>query len=343
MGRYQRLRACATEPCFAILAAHPADRSMNYSTRIKIAAVFSMLIHAAGVGLLRHTYSPREYIPAVSPEPIVLDLQPESPPEPAPSPQPQFVDVAVPSEAPPQTNDHIAIENSEAMDLALHEAERPAPALEQDEFDALPLPAAPPAPPQPAPQPAAKPAPNDATEEKLTEKDDAAKVNKPEAPVETKTTERLTESVEAPSAPEAPEGPLKIAQAQLMPAQRPEKGKTRERGGVSKQGQTNFDAIQSEIAPYLKHVRERVEQQWNQMLYTRYSGTSPVKAVIDCAINAQGELVSVNVVGTDQDKLYSALCRDAVQRAGPFGAFPFQVPDIYRGKNLEIRWTFSFL
>lgn len=68
-----------------------------------------------------------------------------------------------------------------------------------------------------------------------------------------------------------------------------------------------------------------------------------MKAVIDCEINAEGELVSVNVVGTDNDKLYSALCRDAVQRAGPFGPFPFEVPDIYRGKNLEIRWTFSFL
>ncbi|MBL7647184.1 MAG: TonB C-terminal domain-containing protein [Candidatus Hydrogenedentes bacterium] len=307
---------------------------MNYSTRIKIAAVFSLLIHAAGVGLLRQTYTPREYIPAAAPEPIVLDLQPEA--QPSPPPQ-QFVDVATPAEAPPQVTEHIAVENAEAMDLALREAERPAPALEEDEFDALPQPVAPPAPPEPDTTSPAQ----ESKEE--TEKKEETRTKEPVREVETPAKEELPEAEETPPAPKAPEGPIKIAQAQPMPAQRPEKGKTRERGGVSKQGQTNFDAIQSEIAPYLKHVRERVEQQWNQMLYTRYSGTSPVKAVIDCAINAEGELVSVNVVGTDNDKLYSALCRDAVQRAGPFGPFPFEVPDIYRGKNLEIRWTFSFL
>lgn len=310
---------------------------MNYSTRIKIAAVFSMLIHAAGVALLRQTHTLGEYIPAVAPEPIVLDLQPEARPE--PSPPQQLVDVAVPAEAPPQVTEHIAVENAEAMDLALRDADRPAPALEQDEFDALPQPVATPMPQEPAAEPPSK----ETKEEAETEKDAESEAKKPIEAVETPAKEVLPEAAEAPPAPEAPEAPIKIAQAQPLLAQRPEKGKTRERGGVSKQGQTNFDAIQSEIAPYLKHVRERVEQQWNQMLYTRYSGTSPVKAVIDCAINAQGELVSVNVVGTDNDKLYSALCRDAVQRAGPFGAFPFEVPDIYQGKNLEIRWTFSFL
>lgn len=309
---------------------------MNYSTRIKIAAVFSMLIHVAGVALLRQTYTPREYIPAAAPEPIVLDLQPEARPE--PSPPQQLVDVAVPAETPPQITEHIAVENAEAMDLALRDANRPAPALEQDEFDALPQVAS------PAPQESAVEPPSEETEDEAeAEKETKSEAKKPIKAVETPAREVLPEAAEAPPAPKAPEAPIKIAQAQPLLAQRPEKGKTRERGGVSKQGQTNFDAIQSEIAPYLKHVRERVEQQWNQMLYTRYSGSSPVKAVIDCAINAQGELVSVNVVGTDNDKLYSALCRDAVQRAGPFGPFPFEVPDIYRGKNLEIRWTFSFL
>ncbi len=93
----------------------------------------------------------------------------------------------------------------------------------------------------------------------------------------------------------------------------------------------------------MKIVKKQVELKWNEMIHTRYSGTSPVKAVIDCAISPSGQLVSVTVVGTHNDHIYSLLCKDAVQRAGPFGPFPFVVPDIYRGKNLEIRWTFSFL
>lgn len=309
---------------------------MNYSTRIKIAVLLSLLIHAGGLALLQRTHHPTEYIPATAPEPIVLDLQPDRPKE---TTQPrQLIDVAVPQETPPDPTDHIAESNAEAMDLALREHERPAPALEQDEFDALPRPAALPEPATPA---ASAPTPQTQQSEDDIERE--VKEKRPAKAVEKPVKEPLPEP-DAPSPVEEPrEAPIRIAQAQPTMPQRPEKGKSRERGGVSKQGQTNFDAIQSEIAPYLKHIRQRVEQQWNQMLYTRYSGTSPVKAVIDCAINAKGELVSVTVVGTDNDKLYSALCRDAVQRAGPFGPFTFEVPDIYKGKNLEIRWTFNFL
>jgi hypothetical protein len=127
----------------------------------------------------------------------------------------------------------------------------------------------------PAPQESAVEPPSKETEDEAeTEKEAKSEAKKPIKAAETPAKEVLPEAAEAPPAPKAPEAPIKIAQAQPLLAQRPEKGKTRERGGVSKQGQTNFDAIQSEIAPYLKHVRERVEQQWNQMLYTRYSGSS---------------------------------------------------------------------
>lgn len=226
-----------------------------------------MLIHAAGAGLLRQTYTPREYIPADAPEPIVLDLQPEA--QPSPPPQ-QFVDVAVPSEAPPQITG--AYRRGECR------GDGPGPAggraararVGTGRIRRAASAGGATAPPEPE---ATSPA-EESKEEAETEKKEDSKTKEPIRKVEAPAKEVLPEAVEAPPAPKAPEGPIKIAQAQPMPAQRPEKGKTRERGGVSKQGQTNFDAIQSEIAPYLKHVRERVEQQWNQMLYTRYSGTS---------------------------------------------------------------------
>lgn len=312
---------------------------MNYSTRMKIAAVFSMLLHAAGVALLQHTYAPKEYSPAAIPEPIVLDLQPDAPPEPQSEPAQQLVDVAVPAQSPPPSSDLIAEENAEAMDVAIRESERPGPALTPDDFDALPRPAEAPTPPAPPPSPPAPETPKKEKGDQGEEDKDAPSAKAPETPK----IEDAPQTKAGTPAEDRKDGPIKIAQAQALMPQRPEAGKSRDRGGVSKQGETNFGAIQSEIAPYLKHVRTKVEQQWNQMLYTRYSGTSPVEAVIDCSINPQGELVSVTVVGTDNDKLYSALCRDAVQRAGPFGPFPFQVPDIYRGKDLEIRWTFSFM
>jgi len=79
------------------------------------------------------------------------------------------------------------------------------------------------------------------------------------------------------------------------------------------------------------------------MLLTRYSGTSPTEVVIDCAIAPDGTLARVEIVGEPKDRVYAALCKDAVEKAGPFKPFPFTVPDMYRNRNLEIRWTFSFL
>lgn len=312
---------------------------MNYATRIKIAAVFSLLIHVAGIALVGYDGRPMTAALPAQSDPIVLDLQPE--PQPQPEAPRRLVDVAVPAPVPPDPSDRIAEEHAEAMDLAMRPAERPGPDLEVDDFDTLPREAAPPLPPAPVPAPTAPPM------EQPTEETKAPPKEAPEVKRDPTPPDRVDEFLPKPSgspAPPAPEeGPLKIAQAEPLLPREPERGKTRERGGVTKQGETNFDAIQSEIAPYLKQVRDKVERQWHQMLYTRYSGTSPVKAVIDCAINPMGELVSVTVAGTDQDRIYSALCRDAVQRAGPFGPFPFKVPEIYRGKNLEIRWTFSFL
>ena len=312
--------------------------SMTYANRMTLAALVSALLHGAAIGVLQHTYVPAPVPAAPLPEPLVLNLQPPDPPPPPPTRQ--LVDVQVPADTPPKPVDRIAETHAEAMDLAARPDADASPALELDNFDALPMRAAPETPPEPA-----APPPPEKTERKEEQKE------APEAIEETLPVEEIDAPLESVQEPDAvpdrqeprPEAPIRIAQATPAPPQRPSPGTSRDRAGVSRQGVTNFDAIQNEIAPYLKHVRQLVERRWNEMLYTRYSGTSPVTAVIDCAINPQGELVSVTVVGPDGDRLYSALCKDAVRRAGPFGPFPFEVPDIYRDKNLEIRWTFNFL
>ncbi len=123
----------------------------------------------------------------------------------------------------------------------------------------------------------------------------------------------------------------------------PRESKGRLRDQVQNKGFVAFEAMQHEIAPYLQEVRRRVELRWNEMLLTRYSGTQPAEAEIDCAIAPDGTLAYVRVVGKPEDRVYAALCAAALRRAAPFGAFPFEVPAMYRDRNLEIRWTFSFL
>jgi len=306
---------------------------MSYKRRIQIAAVLAVFIHLSGVAVWRYVPAPAPPRAAPAPEPIEIDLRPEAP---APTEPVQLVDVAVPSPAPPTPVPLIAEEHAEAMDEVVQENERPAPRLTPDDFDQLAALPAPPTEPAPMPEPP--------SERALEERPSEIEAPEPDLYDMEDYLEEILEGAQDSAAP-APtrEEPLRIAQADPLLPQRPSPGKSRDQQGAAREGVTNFQAIQSEIAPYLKHVRALVEKEWNEMLYTRYSGTSPVKAVIDCAISPSGHLVSVSVVGTENDRLYSALCKDAVQRAGPFGPFPFEVPDIYRDKNLEIRWTFSFL
>lgn len=318
--------------------------SMTYQNRMMIAVFLSVLLHAAGFGVLQYSYTPRPAPPPPESAPIIVNLQPE--PEPEQTPSRQLVDVAVPAPEPPDPTDRIAETNAEAMTLARRPDAAPAPALEADTFDALPAPPSPPE--EPAPAPVEPPLEQAPPEEEPEPAETPARKPSPERatpPVEEMDLPLETVEIDEPAEAEepAPEPPMQVARAMPAPPQRPSPGRAREQGGGARQGATNFSAIQHEIAPYLKHVRQLVERQWNEMIYTRYSGTSPVRAVIDCAINPQGELVSVTVVEPDRDRLYSALCRDAVQRAGPFGPFTFEVPEIYRNQNLEIRWTFNFL
>jgi hypothetical protein len=64
---------------------------------------------------------------------------------------------------------------------------------------------------------------------------------------------------------------------------------------------------------------------------------------VDCAISPSGEVVSVTIVDPGESVSFAPLCKEAIEEAGPFPPFPFEVPEAYRNRNLEIRWTFSFL
>lgn len=114
-------------------------------------------------------------------------------------------------------------------------------------------------------------------------------------------------------------------------------------GGVKRSGLMSFEAMESEIAPYLKVIRQRVERHWRTALHTRYSGASRTRAVLDCAIAPDGHIIEVAIVEPGSSATFAPLCKQAVENAGPFDPFPFEVPEVYRSKNLEIRWTFSFL
>jgi len=112
---------------------------------------------------------------------------------------------------------------------------------------------------------------------------------------------------------------------------------------VKKEGILGFEALQDQLAPYLKEIQRRVEKYWIHYLLTRYSGTKPTEVLIDCEISPEGKIVKIDIIGSPEDPLFAGICKQALQKSAPFSPFPFQVPDIYQNKNLQIRWTFSFM
>lgn len=311
--------------------------AMDYRRRMTRCFAVALVIHLVVLAL--PAGCPRTWDgtgAAAARQPLVLSMkQPERPV--------RLIESGAPATEPVDPNtDLISEQASKAQDMSDVIGERNAPfvpkAAESDEMrqpGPAPEPAAPPqevqAPEAPPAEPSAESAPPASSE-----KDDAARAAA-QAPA----------SAPAPEvAPQAAEGErIQIAKAEAPQAPQPEQGQTRGRvdGGVKNKGFLSFEAMESDFAPYLREVRNRVERRWKSLIQLRYSGSSTTKAVVDCAIGPDGKLVSVAVVEPGESASYAGLCKEAIERAGPFPPFPFKVPEVYRNQNLEIRWTFSFL
>lgn len=137
----------------------------------------------------------------------------------------------------------------------------------------------------------------------------------------------------APPAPAAPQVPVQELRA--------EKG--REGGGATNSGFTSFEANKHALGEYMLKVRNAVEREWRTALHLRYSGVSRTDATIRCSIRPDGSLEFVTITNAGSSLTYAVLCREAIEKAGPFEPFPFDVPEIYRNQNLEINWKFSYM
>jgi hypothetical protein len=321
--------------------------SDNYLRRMVRCTIAALAVHvllivlfgAVGALNLVEALGPAE----ASNDPLVLNLQP-------PDRARNFVDTAVPADqAPTPDTDLISDKASKASDLQDSAGERLAPRMDRiSDIDDLagPQTPRPPAPPQPPAQPSEQ---SESSREADQESRDEV--------IEPSELDALTAMAQAeekapPMADETPEQVaerVQMAQAQpeSMPPSPPQPHlgapKARPDGGAPGKGFVGFEALEHELGPYLKQVRERVERNWRAALEMRFSGAARTKAVLDCAISPEGKLVRVKIVEPGDSPTYAVLCRQAIEKAAPFPPFPFDVPAIYRTRNLEIRWTFSFL
>lgn len=332
----------------------------GYRERMVRSLVAASALHALlALVVLAMPRSPFALTSVPSRMPFVVNLQPDSdpvlmPPPPAPPEPPplQYVDTVAPADAPvnPAT-DLIAIEASKARDMSEAGGEGIAPQVDtiglSDELRGADRPASPP----PAAASAPPPSPQVAEPASPVMPD----VQEQPVPQAVPRTGLAAAGATAPTEGAAPEAASSGAEAAIdatklakviepaLPNLSPGKTQGRVDGGVKSKGFLSFEAMESEIAPYLKLVRDRVEKRWRGLMQVRYSGASSTKAVMDCAITPDGRVLSVEIVEPGTSATYASLCKEAIVRSGPFPPFPFKVPEMYRNENLEIRWTFSFL
>jgi len=342
---------------------------MFYGKRISVAATVALFLHVAAllplIAYLLHE-TPGARTALAKERPIVLSLN-----DPLRSDKPRgLVESGAAAEGPVTDGDLISNTDSQAQDLSDTEGETGQPHFEEtSEFDELGTP--------PLPLPGLTPdvevsavPPMDPSEEAVEEPDvpeelaqepaseTSSENNSPtkvaalppdageeDATVELLPDDTAPEEVEAEEPEEAPER-IEVAQAPMQPmvqAQEIRHSRGRESGGAEKSGFTSFEATKHVLGDYMLNVRRKVEQQWRAALGFRYAGVGRVESLVECSIRPDGTLEYVRIVEVGGSMSYAIVCRDAIEKAGPFGPFPFEVPDIYRKENLEIVWKFSYL
>jgi hypothetical protein len=307
-------------------------------------------------------------------DPFVMNLQ--TPEERATR---RLVETGAPTAEPSTDTDLISTENTQAQapeDVTGDAAQ--AGLEEESDFDRLaklppaePVESTPPPGPEPieerpvspessealAPEPQTEPAEESATELAASDSILVAEGPEPDAQDEAEAAEAVAEKepVEVPPEEEPipePEPPVEklperfdVAKAPLVPPSTqdfPQESQSRKSKGASVKGPLSFAANEHELAQYMDHVQHRVELVWRSVLRFRYTGTQQASAVLECSISPSGRIASVKISNPGESPIYAALCKEAIEKAGPFRPFPFEVPEMYRSENLQVSWTFTF-
>ncbi|MDX9975403.1 MAG: TonB C-terminal domain-containing protein [FCB group bacterium] len=310
---------------------------MTYQKRMTAAVAVSLLIHALALGIGGYKLRFPDTGPAPVPSPtLTVRLEPAER-----QPARQAVQSLAPAERPPQDTGLISDRDSNAQDpQETVQGKEPAPldtkANESFEMGGGTAVAAAPAPPP------VKKAPDSKKTEKPADKKPMAKPKPvPERTVVAKAD--LSQAMPAEAAQPEAAAPTPPALPGPLPGARPGKFRGSLEGGIVGKGVLGFEAMKDQLAPYLLEVQRRVERNWNMAMINTYTGTTPTKAIVDCVIGPDGQVLKVEIVKEGNTPSFAPLCKSSIEKSGPFPPFPFKIPDIYRDKTIEIRWTFNFL
>jgi len=341
---------------------------MSYRSSIEIAGVCSVIVHLAVISGIGYGLHHREDTPGPVPSTIVIALKP---PDPVEEEQvKRLIDSGAPAQRPVESTDTdlISDQDTQAQDDSPAEGEGLQPTSETTaEFDELgasepipvepvpPMPIAPAAPPptateQPPPEAETTPPAQESSElttvARLTEEADLSAIEQPASvPAEAEVEPEPEAEVEAVVDAEETLEPFEVAQSPipLQPVlQNIDSTRTREGGGAKDDGPLSFEANKHELGEYMLRVRQMIKLEWRRGLQLRYRGAGPADAVIKFGISPTGRLVFAKVIEQGSSITYAAMCKGAIEDAGPFPPFPFEVPDEYRTQNLEVQIKFNY-
>lgn len=322
---------------------------MTYRRRMAAALIASVVFHlVAGAVMALHSARSDRASALVAPEtaPVVLNIVPEDQPQ-------RLIETSTPADEPVAGDSpRISDKDANASDMKEGEDDSTAPAVDvTDSHEDPGRPAMPLSPPMPLPAPLApEPAREQETSAGEEEEDETPPVEETETAMVEDKAEPAPEPAEEPEhetqEPAEAEETERQQLAKLEPPALPEPPELSRgviSGNAKNKGFLGHEAMQHEMAPYMLEIRKRVEKRWRALLQLNFSANIPSQAVLDCAIAPDGEVAELAIVDQGESASFARLCKEAIESAGPFGPFPFEVPSVYRNKNLEIRWTFSYM
>lgn len=308
---------------------------MSYRQRMTVSATLSVAINAALLALPWSASGSR--LPQPRP-PIVLNLQPESPPAPPQPPQepPQAIETSRVATRPAENTNLFSDKNANAADVELHDGDQPGPRVrEESNLVSVPLP--PPVQPE---------RPSEQSPRETKQEGHSGKNETPPTEKNSETPEALmTKNGEAEEAAgESPKEKTLLARAEpAVPSDAPQQARGRIDGRVMEQGFVGFEAIRDDVAAYyLKHVKPFIRRSWITNMLARYSGVMRTVAEVEMAIAPDGSLAYAEIRGKPSNRIFAALCKFSIEQAAPFKPFPFRVPPEYRDQNLVIHCTFHW-
>jgi len=108
-------------------------------------------------------------------------------------------------------------------------------------------------------------------------------------------------------------------------------------------GTLAVDSRFSEFGAYMQRMIEAVSRQWN-LLASNYDLASAIGTyvIIEYYLNPHGDLVRINVLYSNSNKIASSLCEQSILTTAPYGEWSQEMVDTLGNQDQSVKITFHY-